>query len=133
MTTREKYLNDLNQQLTKYGSDLSNLKDDIKNRTSSDFAKTFKGAQQAFKQAEKAYESIKSAAEDKWEDLKDSTAQVFEELSQSFKGFGNLSSKSLSEFQEKCQEALKDRVQRNPLATVLVVWTIGYILGKITK
>jgi ElaB/YqjD/DUF883 family membrane-anchored ribosome-binding protein len=133
MENREKYLNDLKNELAKYASDLSSFKEDIKHKTSGDFTRAVEAAQTALKEASKAYESLKLAAEEDWEDLIKSTAEVFKNLSQSFKELSQWGLERLSEMPKQLQHQLQDCIKDNPLTSVMVALGVGIILGKIMK
>jgi ElaB/YqjD/DUF883 family membrane-anchored ribosome-binding protein len=133
MTSREKYLLELKDELGKYADDLSALKQDIKYKTSGDFAKAFETAQAALKDASKAYEALKSAAEEDWDDLVKSTAEVFKNVGKTFKGMSQWGLERLYEAPKQLQHQLEDYIKENPLTSVLTALGTGIILGKIMK
>ncbi|MBL0942368.1 MAG: hypothetical protein IBJ00_06570 [Alphaproteobacteria bacterium] len=133
MANRETYLQELKDKLGNYADDLSALKQDIRYKTSGDFAKAFETAQAALKDASKAYESLKSAAEEDWDDLVKSTAKAFNNVSKTFKDMSQWGLERLYEAPRQLQHQLEDCIKENPLTSVLAALGIGIILGKIMK
>ncbi|MBS0186361.1 MAG: hypothetical protein JSS34_08625 [Proteobacteria bacterium] len=140
MDKNKAYLNELKDELSSYGKELSKIQSEFKGKAGIHAEKAGKSLQAVFDEATDAYTKLKNASEKEWDPLKKISKKAFEDLKGSFDEFlasasesGQNYKKQIESYSEEQIECLTRYVGQNPLKSILFALGAGFIIGKITK
>ncbi|HUX79994.1 MAG TPA: DUF883 C-terminal domain-containing protein [Alphaproteobacteria bacterium] len=142
MTKNEKFLKGIESTLKRYKNKISKIDDLIaknKSPAKAALAEESKNIKESLKKAEGAFQKLQTASQDKFEGIKESSAEIFDTLHNAFDEFSShLTVDQLNHYKDEvanygCDKMCdaQDYIKKNPLTAAACALGIGFVIGKL--
>ena len=142
MTKNEKFLKGIESTLERYKTKISKidgLLTDYKSPEKAHLVSESKKIRKNIEKAETAFQKLQSASQDKFEDIKESSLEIFDSLNEAFGEFSaHFTIDQLHHYKDEIKHYGNDKIieaqeyiKKNPIACAAIALGIGYVIGKL--
>lgn len=142
MERKNKYIKELEEKMKKYKNKISEIDAQMKQRNFRDKPHLLSGnksLKEKYKQAEYIFKKLSSASQENFEEIMDSSVEIFDSLKEALSEFSSLltmdpvyyAKDEIVDYGNEKIKEIENCIKKKPLACAAWAFGIGFIIGKI--